>query len=289
MKILLTGTTGYIATRLEKWLTKKSNQFELRRVSVRSFSNSFQIPEATDVLIHTAALVHKKELTYTEKDYFDVNCFLTLQLAQKAKNAGVKHFIFLSTMAVYGVDGLNGCTTEIVESTPLDPTTMYGTSKLAAERELMKLSDENYVISIIRPPMVYGPSCPGNYELLSKIAKKMPIFPLVQNKRSMIFIDNLTEFMWQLIINRDGGIFHPQDREYIQTSDMVKEIANVHGRKVLMNRLSGSLLMMMFRKKSIVLKVFGNLTYSKQLSQYRDNSYQVTGFNEAIRISELEQ
>jgi len=287
MKVIVTGSTGYIARGLEKWLTNKSNQFEVNKLSVRGFTDSFQIPEAMDVLIHTAALVHKKESNYTEMDYFDVNCSLTLQLAQKAKVVGVKHFVFLSTMAVYGVDVLEEGTMEIVESTPLDPATMYGKSKLAAESELMKLSDENFVVSIIRPPMVYGPSCPGNYELLSKIAKKMPIFPLVQNKRSMIFIDNLTEFMRQLIINRDGGVFHPQDREYIQTSDIVKEIANVHGRKIMMNRLSGSLLMKMFGKKSIVSKVFGDLTYSKQLSEYRDNSYQIIGFKEAIKISEL--
>jgi len=166
---------------------------------------------------------------------------------------------------------------------------MYGKSKLAAEVELMKLSAENFVVSIIRPPMVYGPSCPGNYELLSKIAKKMPIFPLVQNKRSMIFIDNLTEFIRQVVENHDGGTFHPQDYEYILTSDMVKEIANVHGRKIIMNRSSGSLLMKLFGKKSIVSKVFGDFTYSKKLSEYRDNSYQVIGFKEAIKISELEK
>jgi len=269
MKILITGNTGYIASRLEKWFQDKSTESELNRMSVRDFSDDFQIPEVTDVLIHTAALVHKKESNYTEKDYFDVNCSMTFQLAQKAKIAGVKHFVFLSTMAVYGVDGVDEGTVEIMESTPLDPATMYGKSKLAAETELMKLSEESFVVSIIRPPMVYGPSCPGNYELLSKIAKKMPIFPLVQNTRSMIFIDNLTEFMRQLIINRDEGIFHPQDREYIQTSDMVKEIANVHGRKIITSRLSGNLLMKMFGKKSIVSKVFGDLTYSKQFLSIR--------------------
>ena len=289
MKIILTGTTGYISCCLEKWLTLKSSNFDLNKISVRGFSENFQIPEAMDVLIHTAALVHEKESSYTEKDYFDVNCSLTLQLAQKAKVVGVKHFVFLSTMAVYGIDGLDEGTMEIVESTPLDPATMYGKSKLAAERELMKLSDDDFVVSIIRPPMVYGPSCPGNYELLSKIAKKTPIFPLVQNKRSMIFIDNLTEFMRQLIINRDEGIFHPQDRKHIQTSDMVKEIANVHGRKIITSRLSGNLLMKMFGKKNIVSKVFGDLTYSKQLSKYRNNSYQIFDFKEAIKISELEK
>ena len=258
-----------------------SEQIEVNRVSVRGFSDKFQLPAATNVVVHTAALVHKKESNYTEKDYFDVNCSLTIELAQKAKAAGVKHFIFFSTMAVYSG------TAEIVESTPLNPTTMYGKSKLAAERELMKMSDEHFIVSIIRPPMVYGPNCPGNYALLSKLAKKTPVFPMVQNERSMIFIDNLTEFVRQLIENQDEGIFHPQDREYIQTSDMVKEIASVHGRRIIMSRLSGSLLVRLFGKVGVVSKVFGDLTYSKQLSDYRDNSYQIIGLKEAIKMSEV--
>ena len=105
----------------------------------------------------------------------------------------------------------------------------------------------------------------------------------------MIFIDNLTEFVRQLIGNQDEGIFHPQDRDYIRTSDMVNEIASIHGRKIIMSKLSGSLLMKMFGKKSIVSKVFGNLTYTRQLSTYGDNSYQVISLKEAIKISELKK
>lgn len=287
MKILITGREGYIANRLEKWLIFKSEKLLVNKMSVKGFN--FHIPQATEVVIHTAAMVHKKESNYTEREYFDVNFHLTSQLAQCAKEAGVKHFIFLSTMAVYGTDFINESTAEINTATPLNPTTLYGKSKHAAENELLEMSDENFIVSIIRPPMVYGPNCPGNYKLLSKLAKKTPIFPYVQNHRSMIFINNLTEFIHQIAIYRDGGIFHPQDREYIQTSDMVKEIANVHRRKIILSKLIGDFLIKFFRRKRIVSKVFGDLTYSKQLSKYRDNSYQVYGLKEAIKISELEK
>lgn len=284
MKVLITGTTGYITCSLEKYLTSSHENYKLHKQSVRNFSNDFQIPKATDLIIHTAALVHKKETNYTEQDYFEVNCELTIKLATKAKAEGVKHFIFLSTMAVYGT---NDRVAEINEHTLLSPTTMYGKTKLEAEKRLLELADDNFIISIIRPPMVYGLDCPGNYALLSKLAKKTPVFPYVQNARSMIFIDNLTEFIRQLIVNKDAGIFHPQDREFIQTSEMVKEIANVHNRKMKLSKTSGILLNKLFRKQQIVLKVFGDLTYSKALSNYRDNSYQKVNFKEAIRKSEL--
>lgn len=283
MKIIITGENGYIGNKIEDYLHGSHQGLDIQRISVRNFTGDDCSFEDVESIIHTAALVHKKESNYTEKDYFDVNCSLTIELAQKAKAAGVKHFIFFSTMAVYSG------TTEIMESTPLNPASMYGKSKLAAEKELMKMSDVHFIVSIVRPPMVYGPSCPGNYALLSKLAKKTPVFPFVQNERSMIFIGNLTEFVRQLIGNQDGGIFHPQDRDCIRTSDMVNEIASVHGRRIIMSKLSGSLLMKMFGKKSIVSKVFGDLTYSKQLSTYGDNSYQVISLREAIKISELKK
>ncbi|TQR21232.1 NAD-dependent epimerase/dehydratase family protein [Psychrobacillus vulpis] len=284
MKILLTGTTGYIACSLERYLSSVQESYELHKQSVRNFPNDFQIPNGTEVLIHSAALVHKKESNYTEQDYFKVNCELTTALATKAKAEGVKHFIFLSTMAVYGT---NGDITEIDEHTPLLPTSMYGKTKLEAEKRLLEMEDDNFIISIIRPPMVYGLDCPGNYSLLSKLARKTLMFPYVQNARSMIFIDNLTEFIRLLIVNRDAGIFHPQDRDFIQTSDMVKEIASVHGRKIVLSRVSGIVLNKVFRQHQLVLKVFGDLTYSKTLSNYSDNSYQKVNFKEAVRKSEL--
>lgn len=284
MKILLTGTTGYITCSIEKSLSDLHEQYEVHKQSVRNYPNGFQIPTDTDVIIHAAALVHKKETNYTEHDYFKVNCDLTIAIAAKAKAEGVKQFIFLSTMAVFGT---NDDVTEINEHSLLSPTTMYGKTKLEAEKRLLEMEDTNFVVTIIRPPMVYGFDCSGNYALLSKLAKITPVFPYVQNARSMIFIDNLTEFIRQLIVNKDAGIFHPQDRESIQTSEMVKEIANVHNRQIRLSKISGIMLNKFFRKHHIVLKVFGDLTYSKALSNYRDNSYQKVNFKEAIKKSEL--
>ncbi|MEK5039891.1 NAD-dependent epimerase/dehydratase family protein [Sporosarcina sp. FSL K6-3457] len=281
MRIMITGENGYIGNKIERYLHGSHQDIDIQRISARNFTENSYSFEGVESIIHTAALVHQKESNYTEQDYFDVNCSLTIELAQKAKGAGVRHFVFFSTMAVYSN------TTKIMESTPVNPTSLYGKSKLAAEKQLMELADEQFIVSIIRPPMVYGPGCPGNYALLSKLVKKTPVFPLVANERSMIFIDNLTEFVRQLIKNQDEGIFHPQDREYIRTSDMVNEIASVHGRRIIMSKLSGRLLVKLFGRMSIVSKVFGDLTYAKELSKYRDNSYQLVGLKEAIKMSEV--
>lgn len=283
MSILITGANGYISRCLDEWLTKNSSFSNVKRVSVRNGCDSFDIAKGTEAIIHTAALVHKKESKYKEREYFDVNYSLTVQLANKAKAAGVKQFVFLSTMAVFNQNVHVG---RLYLSTTPNPTTLYGRSKLAAEKELLALADENFTVSIVRPPMVYGPGCPGNYIQLSKLAKLTPIFPNVTNKRSMIFIDHLTELIRQIIINRDSGIFHPQDGEYICTTKMVQEIASLHNRKVFVSKTLAILLIKLFGRTEIVSKVFGNLTYSKDMSSYRDNSYQRLCFSETIKRTE---
>lgn len=284
MSILITGINGYISTCLDKWLANSFGAPTVKKLSLRNHYDGFEIPRGTEVVVHTAAIVHQKESKYTEEEYFDVNCSLTVQLAKKAKEAGVKQFVFLSTMAVFEPNIHDG---RICSSTQLKPITMYGRSKLAAEKELQALADEDFTVSIVRPPMVYGPGCPGNYIQLSKLARLTPIFPHVKNERSMIFIDHLTEFIRQIIMNHDGGVFHPQDEEYICTTKMVKEIAHVHNRKIVVSKLLGTLLMKLFGRTRIVSKVFGNLTYSKDLSSYRDNTYQRLSFSETIKLTEI--
>ncbi|WP_421663846.1 NAD-dependent epimerase/dehydratase family protein [Lysinibacillus telephonicus] len=281
MKITITGVNGYISNSISTWLSKKSQLFDINLISIR---DEITLPNNTDVLIHTAALVHKKESNFLESDYFKVNCDLTVQLAKKAKISGVKHFIFFSTMAVYGIES-----GEIHSKSVLQPKTFYGKSKLAAEKQLLDLKDDNFIVSIVRPPMVYGPKCPGNYAILEKVARKTPIFPNVKNFRSMIFIYNLTEFIYQLILHKALGIFHPQDSQYVTTSQMVKKIAEIHHHPLFLEPISGSFIKPFCSRIGIVNKVFGNLVYNKDLSSYMDNSYQIYSFEEALKITELSQ
>lgn len=281
MNIVITGKTGYIATSLRKFLNTKSKDIKCDQKSIQNDAISNLCLNNTDVLIHLAAIVHKKEITTSETEYYQVNTELTHQLAIKAKASGVKQFIFFSTMAVYGkTQG------EINSETNLNPITFYGKSKLAAEKLLKELQDENFKVIIIRPPMVYGPRCPGNYTLLSNFSRKTFIFPKVDNKRSMIFINNLNEFVYQLIQNEESGVFHPQDAQFINTSLMVKEISKVHSKYIYFSKLTAYLMKAIIGKQPIYLKVFGDLYYDKELSTYKHNSYQKFDFAQSIKLTE---
>ena len=280
MNILITGKNGYVANRLLKFLNNQRYFKRIDSISVRDNVDIHKL-EGYDTCIHTSALVHKKENNYTEADYFLVNTELTIDLARKAKEQGIKHFIFLSTMAVYGVES-----GEITATNTLMPKTFYGKSKLAAEHALLDLQDDKFTVSIVRPPMVYGPNCPGNYVQLRKLAKRTLIFPKVHNQRSMLFIDNLCEFLLQLINYRDSGIFHPQDANYMNSSKLVSEIARYSNHRVFFSKAVGFVLTNFFSNVSLINKVFGNLTYSKGISTYRDNSYQQADFKAAIQKTE---
>lgn len=283
MNILITGEKGYIAKSLSAYLTSNLIDTSLFRKSVQNREKNNLDLKEIDVLIHLAALVHKKETPDSERLYHQVNTELTCQLATKAKTSGVKQFIFFSTMAVYG-----DAQGEINYHTNTNPVTFYGKSKLAAEKKLLELQDEHFKVCIVRPPMVYGPKCPGNYSLLSKLSRKTFIFPKVENKRSMLFINNLNEFIFQLIQNKETGTFHPQDPQYINTSSMVREISKVHGNPIHFNKLVGRVLKLLIGNKMIYKKVFGDLYYDIELSSYKDNSYQKSNLEQAIAITERE-
>src|SRR5699024_9778086 len=112
------------------------------------------------------------------------------------------------------------------------PSNFYGDSKLQAEEGIRPLESEDFKVVIVRPPMIYGKGSKGNYPRLSKLAQKTPIFPDFDNQRSMLHIDNLCEFIKLAIDNKERGLFFPQNEEYVQTSKMVKNIAEVYGKKV---------------------------------------------------------
>src|SRR5699024_6455844 len=172
-----------------------------------------------DSVLHVAGIVHTKENKDNINLFYRVNRDLTIEIANKAKNEGIQQFIFMSTMNVYGVS-----TGVITKDTLCNPKTAYGKSKLEAENLLLELQDEKYNISIVRPPMVYGPNTVGNYVSLSKLAKITPIFPNIDNQRSMIYIDNLTEFLKLIIQGNSRGIFCPQNAQYVNVSSLVEKI-----------------------------------------------------------------
>ncbi|MDR1532787.1 MAG: NAD-dependent epimerase/dehydratase family protein [Clostridiales bacterium] len=256
-KIILTGKTGYIAKALAGWLNARGLQTEL--VSLRA-----GVPEGleADVIVHAAALVHKDEREFSEQDYMRVNCALTEELARRCT---VRQFIFLSTMAVYGLEGKVGKPLIVDRTTPVNPRTFYGKSKLAAEQALRAALPPETKLAVIRPPMVYGPDCPGNYARLKKLAAWLPVFPYVDNSRSVLHINNLCALILAIIQDQAEGMFFPQDSEPCNTSLLFKKLAQEQGRKVLMPRLPAPL----FRVPlSAANKLFGNLVYDKNISSF---------------------
>jgi UDP-glucose 4-epimerase len=215
------------------------------------------------VVFHVAAVVHQKEQPEMKELYFKVNRDLPIEVAKKAKDAGVSQFIFMSTMAVYGEEGKLGQEVVINRNTQVDPKNFYAFSKVEAEVELNKLNDSSFRVVVLRPPMVYGPNCPGNYARLEKLAIKSPVFPYIDNKRSMLHIDKLCQSVKEYIDEEAQGLYFPQDDEYVNTSLMVKELAEKNGRSIHLSKSAGLVIKLIGKRVNLINKVFGNLVYEK--------------------------
>ncbi|WP_214744405.1 NAD-dependent epimerase/dehydratase family protein [Exiguobacterium sp. s189] len=269
-KILITGESSYIGKEFKNWINYKFPiLFQVDCISIRDNKWRKVSFSEYDVILHLAAIVHKKETPDMEELYNQVNCNLTIDLAKKAKVEGVNQFIFMSTMAVYGEVGEIKKVKIIDENTKPAPSTLYGRSKFTAENRLKDLISDKFKIAIIRPPMIYGPNCPGNYSKLIYLAERVPIFPLINNQRSMLHINNLNDLLFNMINDESEGIFFPQDEEYINTSILVKSLAEKNGKNLVLSRSLGRLIEIFGFKVNLINKVFGNLVYEKK---YRKRS-----------------
>ncbi len=270
-KILIAGAGSYIGqsvcTYLQKW--PQDYQVDMVRMSDGSWKGkSFR---GYDTLLHLAGIVHQEQ-SKTDNNlaplYEQVNTQLALEMAQKAKSDGVGQFIFMSSASVYGLTAPLGKTVMITKDTPLNPIDNYGISKAKAEEGLQRLADDNFRLAILRPPIVYGKGCKGNFVILEKMAKRLPVFPKVENKRSMIYMDNLSELIRLIVDDRAQGIFCPQNNEYSNTSDMVSQIAHANGREMLLIGGFNWALKLMRHVTPKVDKAFGSLCYDFEVSRY---------------------
>lgn len=266
-KILITGVNSYVGNSLADWLGKEPKNYSIDKISMRDGTWKEKDFSLYDVVVHVAGIAHVSTDPKMEEQYYKINRDLTIEVAEKSKNEGVKQFIFLSSIIVYGENIANNGI--IDKDTIPRPSNFYGNSKLEAEKGIEHLNDMNFHIVTIRPPMIYGKGSKGNYPKLAKAAQKLPIFPNINNQRSMIHIDNLSEFIRHLINNEEKGLFFPQNKEYVKTSEMVKIISEVHGKKVRLVKLFNPLLHLMRHRMGIVNKVFGDLIYDRELSEYK--------------------
>lgn len=279
-KILITGENSYVGTSFKKWVSQWPEEYQVDSVGLRGDKWKEKDFSEYDVIYHLAAIVHVKENNAMK--YFEINRDLALDVAKKAKESGVKQFIFMSTMGVYGIE-----TGYIKADTIPIPTAPYAKSKFEAEKLIVEIADNQFKIVVLRPPIIYGKDCKGNYPRLAKMALKLPIFPNIDNERSMLHIDNLCEFVKEVIDHQDSGLFFPQNKEYVNTSELVAKIAEVHGKKIHLTSNFNGILKLLGLKVGLINKVFGNLVYEKSMSEYQGN-YQIRGFQESIALTESE-
>lgn len=256
-RILISGLHSYIGTSFAAYAKENADpSYEISFISLRDQMWESADLSQYDIILHTAGLAHIRETKKNRDQYYKINRDLTMRFAEKAKQSGVRLFIFLSSMSVYGLR-----TGHITKQTVPVPTSAYGDAKLQADRYLLSIADDSFCAAILRPPMVYGKGCPGNYQLLRKFALSFPVFPDVENQRSMIYIGNLCEFICRVIRDDLCGVFFPQNQEYVCTSAMVKCISDAHHRPYRPIRAFHKLIKKL--PLSVLQKVFGDLTYEK--------------------------
>jgi len=268
-RILITGEHSYIGMYVERYLAQWPEEYRVSTLSVRGEDWKERSFRGYDAVLHVAGIVHQSKTKDNPAQfplYHRVNGLLSAAVGEKAKAEGVGQFLFMSTESVYGLTARVGKTVVITRDTPLLPKDNYGKSKLEAERLLQALAGEQFLVAILRPPMIYGRGCKGNYAALSRLAQSIPVFPKVKNRRSMLYIENLAAFVKLLIDHPRGGVFCPQDRDYVDVGVMARRIAQAHGKKLCLVPGFSWALRLMSPFVPAVDKAFGSLIYDRTLS-----------------------
>ena len=275
-KALLYGKDSYIGTHIKNTLMKYG--VGVQEVDSKTVSpNEIDFTDI-DVVINVVGIAHIKIVPSMEELFYKINTDLAVELSRYAKAAGVTQYIYLSSMNVYGDTKEKICSTK-----QENPKNFYGRSKLQADQALLKMQTPEYKVVCVRPPVVYGKDCKGNFSLLAKLAQYMIICPAYHNLKSMIYIDNLTEFIYQCVLHEECGVFHPQNEEHTSTINIICEIRKVMKKSTCIIPGFGWLIRIMCKVNSKFDRAFQDDYYDLEFSRYRDNSYCKVEFEESIR------
>ena len=290
--VLITGAGSYIGESVRAYAAEHYPNIKVDTVDMIDGSWRDLDFGKYDCVYHVAGLAHADVGNVSDEvreKYYAVNTDLAIETARKAKEEGVRQFIFMSSMIVYGDSAPFGAEKMVDRNTKPAPANFYGDSKWQADRGIRALADDSFKTAILRPPMIYGRGSKGNYPVLAKMAKKLPVFPDIDNARSMLYIGNLCEFVCRLIMTGEGGLYFPQNPEYTRTSDMVREIAKVTGKKIVVTKAFGPAVLLASRVpgkvSGLVNKAFGNSCYNQTLSKY-SFEYQKVGLKQSILETE---
>lgn len=282
MKILVIGKNGYISTCFQSYM-KKYPEITVDAISARNGAWKNTDFHGYDAVFNATGLAHNDARKGTKEEFIALNSTLPFELAKKAKNEGVKIFVNMSSMIVYGNMTPIGAKECINANTIPTPANIYGKSKLMGEKKILRLNDDSFHVAVVRSSLVYGETAVDNFLALTNYATKLPVFPYVKNSRSMIYSDNLCELIRLIIENKSSGIFYPQQEVYICTSKIMKDIAGQVGHKIWMTRLFNPILKLMSKRIMFVRRVFGNLAYDMKVSNHFNGAYRVVSYKESVR------
>lgn len=280
-RVLITGANSYVGTNVENWLKKTPEAFQVDTVD--TFGDNWKQADFTqyDVVFHVAGIAHVDAKPSMESLYRKVNTDLTLEIAKHAKERGIKQFIFMSSMIVFHESKSLKPQVLTLESQPA-PNGFYGDSKLQAEIGLKAMETKSFKVVLLRPPMIYGPGCRGNFLRLCKLATVTPVFPAFHNKRSMLYIDNLAEFVKQVIARELSGTFYPQDKELADTVEIAKFFARKNGHRLFVWKWLNIFVYLGSPVINALNKMFDTYYYDLAMSQM-DFEYQLVSQKEAFK------
>lgn len=293
-RVLVTGAGSYIGEKFREYAAENyGHNLEIDEVDMldpswREFDFS-----PYDIVYHVAGIAHADVGNVSDEvkeKYYAVNTDLAVEVAEKTKDAGVKEFIFMSSMIVYGESAPYGKPKVVAKASVPKPANFYGDSKLQADVAVRDLADENFKVIVLRPPMIYGKGSKGNYPTLAKLARKLPVFPKVDNERSMLYIGNLCEFLCQIMLVKspdNSVVLLPQNGEWSNTGELVQEIAEANGKRLRRFRILNPAVLVGSKVPgkigALVNKAFGNNCYAHGMSIYEGIDYQNISLRDSIK------
>ena len=284
-RVLITGANSFVGTNIEKWLLKEPDNFQVDTVD--TMNDVWKQADFTkyDSVFHVAGIAHVDPKPEMAPLYYKVNRDLAIEVAKHAKECGVKQFIYMSSRIVYRASKTLKGNVTTPETQP-EPNDFYGDSKLQAEKGLHELESPTFKVAILRPPMIYGPKSKGNFLRLGWLATKTPVFPAWHNKRSMLYIDNLAEFVKQIIIHEMGGTFFPQNKELADTVEIVRYFAHKYHKKIWISRIFNPFVWLGSKFLKPLPKMFSDSYYVPEMSKY-DFDYQLVSLEESLKDIEI--
>ena len=265
MRLLITGSSGFVGS---YFINNYKDKYDIKTFSFLQDKLSKLDCSEIDVVFHLSALVHQMGGA-SASEYERVNVIQTLELAKKAKESGVKHFIFMSTVKVYGEETDSVYT----ETSVCHPEDEYGKSKLKAEKELLKLEDENFQVSIVRTPIVYGYGVKANIKSLLNLVDKVPVLPFgkIENKRSMVYIGNLCHLVDVVIEQQKPGVFLASDDKPLSNLKLIKLIAKNLDKKIYLIKIPFFESLLKILKPSFHKRLYGSLEVDNTITKEKLN------------------